>query len=778
VTPPVPPASQSLRAALAGRRVLVTGATGFVGECLLERLLADLPETSIVLVVRPQGRRTGRDRVAQTLRKPAFGPLRVRDGDEAVDALLDSRIQVIEGDLSAALPALPGDLDTVIHCAGEVSFDMPVDEAFTNNLLGAQRLLAAVRASGSRPHWLQVSTAYVAGLRQGWVAEESHQHRVDWATEMAAGLAQRGIAEAESRSPAVLQELVAEARGTFASAGSQEVAVETERLRVRWVRMRLIDAGRERAQSLGWTDAYTFTKALTERMVEQECAAWGVPLTIVRPSIVESALRSPYPGWIEGFKVAEPIIIAYGRGQLPDFPAAPDAAIDIVPVDVLVNGMLCAAAHAPPVESPRYLHLGTSARNPLPFRRLYELVRDYFIAHPFPAREGGHTLVPTWAFSTEASIERRLRLAERAHKVSDRAVGWLPPGQRSRDLARTVDRNATQLRQVRKLADLYRPYTQAELVYGDDEVLALHRSMSPQDQHDFGFDVADPERGVEWRHYLVDLHCPSVTAGLRWLATLPPQPAPVHPEPAAKVARTDAGQVVAAFDLDGTLVSSTVVEAYVWSRLAELSGTARARELAGVVRDVPRFLLQDRHSRSTLLRTLYTRYAGADPEALLRLVDDDVASMVLARTSAPALRRVREHRAAGHRTVLVTGALDLLTRPLAPLFDEVRAVTLVVGADGRFTGRLVEPPVIAEARAAWLRRRAATGGWDLAASYAYADSASDLPMLRAVGHPVAVNPDNDLLRVATRAGWPTERWPSTPGAGGLALPPVAVGTWG
>jgi phosphoserine phosphatase len=119
--------------------------------------------------------------------------------------------------------------------------------------------------------------------------------------------------------------------------------------------------------------------------------------------------------------------------------------------------------------------------------------------------------------------------------------------------------------------------------------------------------------------------------------------------------------------------------------------------------------------------------------------------------------------------VLVTGALSVFTRPLAPLFDEIVAARLDTGHDGRATGRLAEPPVTGEARAAFLGRRAATDGWDLAASAAYADSLSDLPMLRAVGQPVAVNPDRALAKIARRESWPVLEWSSTPGRARFAL---------
>ena len=120
----------ALREALAGKRLLLTGVTGFLGEALLERLLSDLPETSLVVLVRSQSTRTAHDRVRELLTRPAFIELQKSIGADGITALLDERITVVEGSLEA-VPPLPSDLDIVIHCAGEVSFDPPIDEAFT-----------------------------------------------------------------------------------------------------------------------------------------------------------------------------------------------------------------------------------------------------------------------------------------------------------------------------------------------------------------------------------------------------------------------------------------------------------------------------------------------------------------------------------------------------------------------------------------------------------------------------------------------------------------------
>src|SRR6185312_9462418 len=133
-----------LRERLAGKRLLITGVTGFVGEALLERLLSDLPDTPLLVLIRPRSGQSGRDRLARLLAKPAFEQLRQHT---TVEELL-ARIDVVEGDL-AAIPELPTDLDLVVHCAGEVSFDPPIDEGFATNLGGLREVLRATRAAGA-----------------------------------------------------------------------------------------------------------------------------------------------------------------------------------------------------------------------------------------------------------------------------------------------------------------------------------------------------------------------------------------------------------------------------------------------------------------------------------------------------------------------------------------------------------------------------------------------------------------------------------------------------
>src|SRR3972149_4544825 len=114
--------------------------------------------------------------------------------------------------------------------------------------------------------------------------------------------------------------------------------------------------------------------------------------------------------------------------------------------------------------------------------------------------------------------------------------------------------------------------------------------------------------------------------------------------------------------------------------------------MASVARKAPGYLLQDQRDRGEFLRTFYRRYEGAGVEEVHRLVRDFAAEIMLERCSSQAIRRVREHRAAGHRTILITAALDVFAEPIAPLFDEIVAAELVAG-DGRYTRFLAEPPL-------------------------------------------------------------------------------------
>ena len=759
---------------LEGQHVLLTGVTGFIGEALLHRMLAEVPGVRVSVLVRPKGATSGAKRIATLLGKSIFADVVATAG--GVEPLMAARIGVVEGDL-ADVPALPHDLDAVVHCAGDVSFDPPVDEGFRTNVVGTRDLLRRIEETGADVHYVHVSTAYVAGRRRGSIPEAPVEHAVDLEAELAWGLGQRQSVEHRSRSADLLTRERRKAERAHSRAGLLTAARATEEARQRWVKDELVRIGTERARSLGWTDCYTFTKALGERVVEEFATEHRA--SIVRPSIVESALERPHPGWIEGFKMAEPLILAYGRGELPEFPAAADTVVDIVPVDHVVGALVAVLAHPPEVGAPAYFHVSSGRRNPLSFRVLYAQVRRYFDAHPFTAGDRGAARLPDWRFPGAQSVERLLATSERAHRAADFVIGRAPRGDRTRDLARKLDQQGRRLEFLRRYLDLYREYAQAELHFDDSATLALHRSLTEVDQETFAFDTAV----IDWAVYLHDIHCPAVTQPIRDLderrrdrvrpdpAALPRVSAGSTTEGASTGSTTGGSEVAAFFDMDGTLLSSNVIEGYLWLRLRELSGGQRIARLGRVAASVPGLVQAERRQRSDFLRTAYREYAGAELAALDEVVDEHLTGHVLSRLSPGAVRRVREHRAAGHRTVLITGAIRPLTRPLLPLFDHIEAAELATDERGICTGHLASSPLVGESRAAWMASYAAEEGLDLARCYGYADSHSDLPLLAAVGHPVAVRPDVSLFRHARRSRWSIVDWAS-PGPSVRSLNPA------
>lgn len=742
---------------LAGKKIAMTGVTGFIGEQMLWKFLTECPDTTTAVLVRRKGSLSATQRVASLLKKKIFKDIVAEAG--SVEELMDARIDVIEGDLPDA-PELPRDIDVLVHCAGDVSFDPPIDAAFKTNVLGVKALLKRFRESCSDengnlvrvPHYVHISTAYTAGRRRGPIPEAAHPHEVDYEAETRAALAMTDLVEARSRTSEQLTALRKEAEKLHRRAGYLTTSEDTERRRLAWVKKELVAAGTERARSLGWTDVYTFAKAMGEAVVADLCP--DMQVSIVRPAIVESSLRYPHPGWIEGFKMADPIILAYGRGQLPEFPASPDAVIDIIPCDYVVNTIVAVCATQPKVGEPEFYHCSSGARNPLTFRGIYEHIRSYFSRHPYRDGQGSHQLA-TWNFPGPEPVERKLWFAEKGVAIGNRLLSFAPRGKKTRAAAQALDKTAKQLDFLNRYLSLYGEYLQSELHFVDDCTLALHNSLHEDDRETFGFDSGT----LDWTHYLEDVHAPAITDPVRRLEAARRR-RKARSATYRDLKAAEPGKVLAAFDLDGTVMTTNVIETYLWLRLPELSLTQRAGELMRVAAQLPNYLGAERKDRGVFLRQVYRRYEGARLDELERFVDERLTPFVLDRTSPDAVRRIREHREAGHTTILLTGVIRPLTRPFEGLFDHIVAADLATDADGVCTGFLTGPPMVGDSRAAWLTHYAGLYGIDLSASFAYADSHVDLPMLRSVGNPVAVSPDIGLMRAAKESGWSIIEWPS------------------
>jgi HAD superfamily hydrolase (TIGR01490 family) len=763
-----------IRDELAGRRIAVTGATGFLGTALVERLLRSVPGCEVVVIVRPGQHQGPAERTRrEILRNDCFDRLRSEQG-ERFDGVVASRLHTIAGDvgkddlgLDEAGRALLGSCDIVIHAAAAVTFDAPLDGAVEVNLLGPTRVAktlsdlaseAASREGAAKelPHLIAVSTAYVNSGHKGDASEElitssKFVSKIDWRAEVQAARRARSDEDATSRSPERLAAFHRAARSELGAAGTALLAEKTEQLRADWVRDRMVALGRGRARALGWPDAYAFTKSLGENALLD--VRGELPVTFVRPSIVESSLSQPRPGWIRGFRMAEPVIISYAKGLLKQFPGVPEGIVDVIPVDLVVAALIAVAAEGPDPAGPTVYQVASGVRNPLHYGQLVDLVENWFTERPLYDNRGQPILVPKWSFPGRGRVQGQLRRATQALGAAERIVNSLPiRGERAEGAARIEERRSEAERAL-GYVELYGSYSETEARFRIDRTLQLFESLDAADQAEFCFDPGV----IAWPRYIEDVHLPSVVEHARVRTSPNAKRTLGSREERTKKAILSEEPRCAAFDLENTLIASNVVESYAWLATRHLDRFERARLVAGLLAEGPRLLRLDRRDRSDFLRAFYRRYEDA-PVDQLRLDSYELYSDLLGLRAFPdAVARVRRHRALGHRTLLITGALDFVVEPLRPLFDEIVCASMAE-REGKFTGELTQAPPTGEARAILLDEFARSQGLSLSETVAYADSTSDLPMLEAAGFPVVVNPEAKLAAIARRRGWFIENW--------------------
>jgi HAD superfamily hydrolase (TIGR01490 family) len=213
------------------------------------------------------------------------------------------------------------------------------------------------------------------------------------------------------------------------------------------------------------------------------------------------------------------------------------------------------------------------------------------------------------------------------------------------------------------------------------------------------------------------------------------------------------------FDVDGTLGSTNIVLAYLAFRYHRTSRLRRLAFFSLFLPKVPFYAVLDTISRERFCEVFYRSYASVSQSDLELWATEAGRRFWDERLFPDALRQIDDHRAQGHRIVLVTGGLEPVLQPLAQMLEPDAMVAAQPEIeDSRLTGRLVGGPLSGDKKARAAQEVAADLGVDMQQSYAYADSYADREILECVGHPVAVNPDRRLRRMARRQGWPIRKW--------------------
>jgi HAD superfamily hydrolase (TIGR01490 family) len=397
------------------------------------------------------------------------------------------------------------------------------------------------------------------------------------------------------------------------------------------------------------------------------------------------------------------------------------------------------------------------------------LVREWFSEHPLADDKGQPIEVPKWSFPGRRRVQNQLRHATKALRGAERALQTFPLRGSQADLAARIEERREEAERALGYVELYGAYTETEAVFQVDHLLEVNKLLSAKERKEFCLDPGV----LEWPKYCHDVYLPAVVAHARVRLAGPRRqrqgPSGLSREERAKRAVLSPDRQLAVFDLENTLVATNVVDSYAWLATRRMDLPERARFTVRTLLEAPRMLSLDMVDRGDFLRWFYRRYQDADLGELRGEAAELTSDLLLEKSFPAGIRRVREHRALGHRTLLITGALDFVLEPFRPLFDDV--ICAHMGSqNGVLTGELDEAPPTGEARALIMADYAKEHGLDLAECVAYADSTSDLPMLEAAGYPVAVNPETKLAAIARKRGWHVEHWPRTPGYRRALLP--------
>jgi nucleoside-diphosphate-sugar epimerase len=474
--------------AFRNKSVLITGTTGFVGKVILEKLLRSVPTIgSIYLLIRgnPQHPTAQKRFLNEVATSSIFDSLRAADPDGFED-LCRTKLHFISGELTAPnfglsdanFAELARKIDVVINSAASVDFREPLDAALQTNTLCLDTIVKLV--SVRQIPLVHVSTCYVNGYNTGLIEET------------VGAPARRSIPRAAAGHYEV-EPVIADLQRKVAAEQARYIN-DADRTQA------LIQLGLNEAKRYGWNDTYTFTKWLGEQLLLKQLQ--GQSLTLVRPSIVESTWQAPVPGWIEGVKVADAIILAYAREKVTFFPGDRHAIIDIIPADLVANSIILSAAEAlRAVPAHRIYQCSSSHCNPIPIKHVIQHVQDegaqnharysnLFYRKP----QRPFVMVPGLIFN---SVVRLGFVASKVRNTVLAGMGVKVSGVRLGNLETAM-----------KLAVVFSFYTRPRYRFSNDQLCALAERMGEHDRNLFPVDA----RCIDWEHYLRKVHLAGLNA--------------------------------------------------------------------------------------------------------------------------------------------------------------------------------------------------------------------------------------------------------------------------
>ncbi|XVF05199.1 hypothetical protein REPUB_Repub05bG0151300 [Reevesia pubescens] len=409
-------------------------------------------------------------------------------------SLISEKITLIPGDISHEdlgvkdfnlVEEMMKEVDVVVNLAATTNFDERYDVSLGLNTLGAKYVANFAKKCVKLKAFVHVSTAYVSGERSGLILENSYSM----------GETLNGVSGLDIN---IERKIVEEKLDELRLQGASEKEITRA----------MKDLGIERARFYGWPNTYVFTKAMGEMLVEELKA--NMPVVIIRPTIITSTFKEPFPGWAEGVRTIDSLAVGYAKGKLTFFLGDLESIVDVMPADMVVNAMIVAMiAHASshqPSEANIY-QVGSSMRNPMKYCNLQDYGFRYFSKKPWINKDGKPVLVSkVRVLNSMDSFHRymavRYLLLLKGLELANTAFCQFFQGVYS-DLNRKIN-------WVMRLVDIYRPYLFFDAVYRFDDInteklrMAARSSLVENDMFYF-----DP-KCIDWDDYFMNIHIPGI----------------------------------------------------------------------------------------------------------------------------------------------------------------------------------------------------------------------------------------------------------------------------
>ncbi|KAK8683357.1 hypothetical protein V6N13_039419 [Hibiscus sabdariffa] len=478
---------------LRDKTVLITGATGFLAKVFVEKILRLQPNVKkLYLLLRASDDKSATQRLHDEIISTELFRVLRDNWSWKFDNLISSKVIAVAGDISFDNLGIADsklrekmwtEIEIIVNVAGTTDFSERYDIALGINTFGAFNVLNYGKKCDKIKLFLHISTAYVCGEQQGMILEKRFY--------MGDTLNNTGNIDI-FKEKRIMEEKLEQLQYDCVPNNAIKSAMK--------------ELGLERAKLNGWPNTYVFTKAMGEMLLGN--FKGDMPLVIIRPTMITSTFKQPFPGWIEGVRTVDRIVVNYGKGKLAFFLGDFNSTLDVIPVDMVVNAMVVAMeVHYADRQCSRetIYHISSSCRNPMKVSAFRNFLLCYFTENPWVDTNGKIVKVGE---GTLFSTPGRFFLYMQLKYVLPLKVFCLINilcCQRFKETYTNLDRK---IKYILRLAEFYKPYAFFTGIFDDRNLEKLQRVAEDRgiDVSEFNFD----SKSIDWEDYIMNIHIPGL----------------------------------------------------------------------------------------------------------------------------------------------------------------------------------------------------------------------------------------------------------------------------